>query len=200
MEFIGLARQFRSTVKLVDIEMEAALATITQPLIARLKRKPTLRAETLPVIAQEYRTLIPARFRIGRVEGTRHRTEFAIVERRLCASWLRDDAWDDAEVREPGLTICRFVLTMHKGRLRQRWVPLVAVSLHAMARRVERSVDRSHASLERDLTVLADAGEDGDRVNTPGGFWLGSVIDANGDGGIKLRLRSVRTWINNTDG
>ena len=98
------------------------------------------------------------------------------------------------EVREPGLTICRFVLTMHKGRLRQRWVPLVAVSLHAMARRVERCCGSLPRLPQRDLTVLADAGEDGDRVNTPGGFWLGSVIDANGDGGIKLRLRSVRTW------
>jgi hypothetical protein len=52
----------------------------------------------------------------------------------------------------------------------------------------------------RDLAVLADAGDDGERVDTEGGFWLGAVINAgDSDNGRVIRIRSVRTWLN-TDG
>ena len=48
----------------------------------------------------------------------------------------------------------------------------------------------------RDIALLADAGEEGERVETPGGFWLGSVINADdSDNGRIIRMRHVRTWI-----
>jgi hypothetical protein len=199
-EFIGLARQFRSQVKLVDAAMDRALDIITAPLRERLRRKRRLRAETLPDLARQYERLIPTEFRIGRVDGVKDRTEFAIAETRICGSWLRDDGWNSPDVREPGLSICTFVLSVREGRLRVRWTPRANVSLHAMARHVERHEDRSQAILAHDLSLLADARDDGaERVDTRGGFWLGSVIDAHGDAGSKLRLRHVRTWIG-TDG
>ncbi len=54
---------------------------------------------------------------------------------------------------------------------------------------------RSDVALWADLLVLAAAGDDGDRVDTDGGFWLGRTIDATGEGGRTIRIRSVRTWL-----
>jgi hypothetical protein len=53
----------------------------------------------------------------------------------------------------------------------------------------------SDASLWRAIQVLADAGDEGEQVDTPGGFWLGRVIEAKDEQGKLLKLRSVRTWI-----
>jgi hypothetical protein len=97
---------------------------------ARLARHPKLRAEMLPDLARRYNELTPAQFRIGKIEGTKHRTSFAIVEKRLCVSWLSDDDWSDPEAREQGVTICKLTLSVQQGRLRQRWTPLANASLH----------------------------------------------------------------------
>ena len=130
-EFIGLARQFRSQVKLVDLVMDRALEVVCDPIRSRLKRHPKLRAEMLPDLSRTYMELTPTQFRIGKVQGTRHKCEFAVVERRACVSWLQDDHWD-TEQREVGLAICRFTLSVHGGRLRQRWTPLANVSLEGL--------------------------------------------------------------------
>ena len=193
-EFTGQARVFRAEVRAVDLAMEAALATITAPLRARLGRHPRLRNEMVAGTARLYTMLVPPHFRLGAVEVTRHRTEFAIVERRIAVSWLRHDEWTDPEHREPGLSICRFVLGMTDGKLIWRWHPQTNVSLHALARRIERGHERDHAALLHDLAVLADAGEEGERVDTGEGFWFGSVIDAD-DQGHRIRMRNVRTWL-----
>jgi hypothetical protein len=43
--------------------------------------------------------------------------------------------------------------------------------------------------------LLADAGDDGERVDTEGGFWLGAMVNANdSDAGRVIRIRNVRTW------
>jgi hypothetical protein len=47
VEFVGLARVFRSQVKLVDVAMNEALIAITAPLSARLSRHPKLRREMI---------------------------------------------------------------------------------------------------------------------------------------------------------
>ena len=154
-------------------------------------------AESPGIVASQYSRLVPSAYRIGAISGTSHRTEFAIVERRLCVSWLQNDDWADPEQREPGVTIARFVFYAFEGRLRQRGTPLCNVSLHALARFHERRPHPPQAALWGDLMQLADAGEEGDRVDTTAGFWLGRTIVAEGDGGRVIRLRSVRTWLAN---
>ena len=64
-----------------------------------------------------------------------------------------------------------------------------------MGRHWERHPRRSAATLWPDIVVLADAGEEGDRTETPEGFCLGLTIEAAGEGGRVLRIRSVRTWL-----
>lgn len=195
-EFIGLARAFRNEVRAADVAMDKALDAICKPLHERLKRNPKLRAAMLPEFARRYTELIPVRFRIGEVGGTRHKTEFAVIETRLCVSWMINDRWSDPDAREQGITLCKFTLAVHRGRLARHWAPLVNVSLHALGRRLERGHERSHEALTRDLVVLADAGDDGERVNTSDGFWLGSMVNANNTntGGV-IRIRNVRTWL-----
>ena len=180
-EFIGLARAFRSEVRAVDIQMDKALHEVCKPLRERLKRKPTLRAAQLPDFARSYRQSLPARFRIGKVTAARDRVEFGLSETRLCVSWLVDDAWNNPDAREPGVTLCKFALYVRRG---------------ALGRRFERGHDRSHEALTRDLALLADAGDDAERVNTSHGFWLGAMTNANntGTGGV-TRIRNIRTWI-----
>lgn len=195
-EFIGIARAFRNEVRAADREMDKALDAICKPLRERLKRKPTLRAAQLPDFGRAYQQSIPERFRIGDVKAARDRTEFGLSETRLCVSWLIDDRWTDPDAREQGVTVCKFSLYVRRGVLRQYWTPLCNVSLHALGRRLERGHDRSHEALEADLAILADAGENGERVNTSHGFWLGAMTNASntGTGGV-TRIRNIRTWI-----
>jgi hypothetical protein len=72
-------------------------------------------------------------------------------------------------------------VSAREWRLAAHWTPYALVSLHALARRIERGADRFHAALVRDLAVLADAGDDGDRVPTP----------LPGDGGGAFACRRV---------
>jgi hypothetical protein len=193
-EFTGQARVFRDQVRAVDLAMDAALARITEPLHVRLGRHPKLRNEMVVGMARLYSMLVPPQFRLGAVEATRHRTEFAIVERRIAVSGLKHDEWTDPEHREPGVSICKFVLAMTNGTLLWRLHPQANVSLHALARRIERGHERDHAALLRDLAALADVGEEGERVDTSEGSWFGHVIDAD-DQGHRIRMRNVRTWL-----
>lgn len=195
-EFLGLARRFRDGVRVEDHAFDAAVAAITKPLRARLMRHPKLRHEHIASVDRLYRLTIPSTFRVGELTIVKDRVQFAVSERRICVSWLRDDAWGSNSHREVGVAVCRFSLSVVSGKLREDWQPGINISLHALARRIERGVDRSHAALVRDLSALAAAGdEDGERVDTPpDGFWLGGMINAL-DGKRPVRLRHVRTWL-----
>ena len=128
--------------------------------------------------ARQYARLIPPQSRIGKVSGTRHKGEFAIAETRICVSWLTCDEWSDLEQREPGVSLCQFTLAVKDGKLHRRWHPIANVSLHALARRIEPGRAYDHASLLSDLALLADAGEDAERVETADGFCVGNMCDA----------------------
>jgi hypothetical protein len=94
------------------------------------------------------------------------------------------------------MTIGPLIVAVRRGKLTLRWTPLACISLHALARRIERSAERDHTALARDLAVLAQANDVGERVNTQGGFWLGSVIEAMNDAERKgCTIRNVRTWL-----
>jgi hypothetical protein len=85
---------------------------------------------------------------------------------------------------------------VHKGTLTVRWVPIACISLHALARRIERGTERDHPALVRDLALLVESNPSDERVSTPGGFWRGSVIEALNDAERKgCIIRNVRTWL-----
>ena len=71
---------------------------------------------------------------------------------------------------------------MHKGKLTETWQPLACVSLHALARRIERDDDRSHPALTAELARLLDGdGDASGQIACADGYWLGDLIDAMGE-------------------
>jgi hypothetical protein len=194
-EFTGLARVFRSTVMAVDRECDAVLNKIARPLRERLRRKPTLRPEHAIEANRAWGKLMPNEYRLGERRFFPARTEFIIAETRLSGSWIYNDEWNSG-VREIGISVCDLVLSVRRGKLCWEWKPRVCISLHALARRIERGAERDHAALVRDLAVLVESDAGSERVGTQGGFWLGAVIEAMNDQKRRgCTIRNVRTWL-----
>ena len=97
---------------------EAALAALTAPLRARLKRHPKLRPEQIAGVERAYTRTIPAKFTVGGIPGAKTKSEFAVTETRLTASWLIDWTWEDRE-KKRGLSVCKLILAVQGGRLIQ---------------------------------------------------------------------------------
>jgi hypothetical protein len=191
-EWRGLARVYRDRVKVEDLAFERTSSTIASALRTRLKRHPRLRHEQMAGAVRNWRCGIPTTFRLGNLTTTLDRDEFAIAEPRLGVTWLHDDAWEDDE-HEQGIAVMRYRLALAKGKLRAHWQAVALVSLHAIARRIERGADRSHAALTADLARLLDADPCADMVAASDGFWVGAVQEMEGREGVS-RIRSVRTW------
>jgi hypothetical protein len=194
-EYRGLARCFRNEVRAVDEVMDPALAAIAKPLVARLRRHHRLRHELIAAAVKTYRMTVPSAFRFGEVEVTPDRDAFEIAETRATATWINSRDWDrDATEAGVAITCCTLAMRPRVG-LVHVWMPVAIVSLHAIARRIERGADRSHGALLADLAVLIDGGGDGDHVATSGGFWRGEVETMEGTDKVAVRARNVRTWV-----
>jgi hypothetical protein len=165
-EFTGLARVFRNAVQTEDRAFDKAVGVIAKPLRARLRHHTKLRHEIVSGAVRLYRLIVPSGFRIGDVGVAPDREAFAIREARLGVTLMNAEAWGNPDYGEPGVTVARFSLSLHQGRLRERWTPVAIVSLHSLARRLERHHDRSHAALVADLALLLDAAH-GDAVEAP---------------------------------
>jgi hypothetical protein len=195
VEFIGLARQFRTVVQAEDRAVDRAQNLIAAPLRERLRKHPRLRPETPMGVLRAWAETVPTTLRIGRLHVACVRTEFAISEHRISSSWPYNDEWNNDE-RERGVSVCTFVFAVRKGKLTMRWTPVACVSLHALARRIERGTERDHAALTRDLSVLVETDEKAERVSTRDGYWQGGVGEAMNDhDGKGVKLRNVRTWL-----
>jgi hypothetical protein len=195
-EFVGLARRFRNAVVTEDALIEAAFQRLDGPILERLRRKPKLRPEQPRATVRAWATTLPADFRLGGPVVAYPRGGFTITETRLTASWITDHAWGDAADRESGVGLCALTFAVRDGALMRLWKPLANISLHALARRIERGADAQRAALLRDLATLVVIDENTERVDTVDGFWLGTVIDVlDHSAGKGCRLRSVRTWL-----
>jgi hypothetical protein len=194
-EFTGAARVFRTAVQAEDRVVDRALNVIARPLKERLRRHPKLRPEQPMGVLRQWAQSVPTGFLLGHPHVVCLRTEFAITEHRISSSWLYNDEWNNDE-RERGLSVCRFVFAVRRGKLTLRWTPVACVSLHAMGRWFERSGLREHEALTAALAVLVETDESLERVNTRDGFWLGGVVEAMNDAEHKgVKLRNVRTWL-----
>jgi hypothetical protein len=203
-EHLGQARLFRNQVAAEDRIVDAALSAITKPLVERLRQHPKLRPQQPMGALRQWAETMPTGLCIGRPRVAHHKSDIAISEHRITVSWLQDEAWGEDASKERGVSICKLTFAVHKGKFVKTWRPVACVSLHALARRIERGAERGHAALIGDLAVLAEAPADGDgeRVDTPAscGLWLGAVILAQDDGGEACRIRNVRTWLPDLNG
>jgi hypothetical protein len=177
----------------VDTRFDAALSTVLAPLQERLRHHVRLREEQARIAALAYRRAIPTEFRLGELTITPDRDVFAVTETRLTATWFNITSWVAGDTREPGVTLAAFSVCLDHGRLQVRWTPVAVISAHALGRRLERGAERTHAALTADLTLLVNAGLDGDRVPAGDGWWIGSVVQMQGRHGIAT-ARAVRTF------
>jgi hypothetical protein len=194
VEFLGLARVYRNQVQAADQACNVALRSIINPLRWRLASKPTLRPEHVIDAGRVWSKLMPSAFRIGETRMIRTRREFVIAEDRISVSWLQ--AARSGE-RERGVSVCRLVVAAHKGDLREDWRPVACVSLHALARRIERGSDRRHAALTSDLArLLTFEADQCGQVMCDDGYWLGDLVDLMDETAKSARqCRNVRTFV-----
>lgn len=197
-EYTGLARDFRRRVLATDDVANAAIDRVTQPLRERLERKPALRPEMVRPAVAAWEAAMPATFRIDR-EVAMTRKALLIVEMRIVGSQWRDDDWEDApggEMQEPGVAIALLKMTTAHGRFRYDVVPIVTLSLHALARRYQRGVGRSDAELVRDLSELIKARPEDTEVPVLHGRWLGRVQTATDSRSQQqVPVRAIRTFL-----
>jgi hypothetical protein len=192
-EYRGLARRFRDEVRAADAQLETTLSAVTPPLHRRLRHHVRLRHEQAQSAVVLYRRLAPAAFRIGEVTMLPDRDCFEISETRLTATWLHASDWA-AGNEEQGVALARFWMRLEGGRLRTGWMPSALISAHALARHFERTGNRDHALLVRDLAMLRDVPEDLNAGPTADGYWLGDVDAMRGPEG-RSRIRNVRTFV-----
>jgi hypothetical protein len=190
----GKVRLFRAEVRAADTRFEAALASVLTPLRERLRHHVRLREEQARIAALAYCRTVPSEFRIGELTLHPDRDRFLAQETRLISTWFNSVAWDDDAAREPGVALVTYTVRLERGRLRVSWEPIAAISAHALARHFERTGNRDHGVLVRDLAVLADAGADGDQVPAGDGYWMGSTVQMQGRHGVINSARSVRTF------
>jgi hypothetical protein len=196
-EFLGRARQFRNAVLAADAGIAAGLPGLLGPLQERLERKPGLRPAMIADFTRRWPEVIADRFCLARAASA-DKNALAITELRLAASHLRNSAWDGQEW-ENGVSIAKLHFTTADGRLRLTATPIASVSLHALARRYQRSPRRDDAAVICDLKALARQ-PPADRVTTNTGCWHGRVVASRHevDGEPRpLPLLAIRTFIGN---
>ncbi len=199
-EVMRQARYFRDGLKLTSLACSGRMDAIVAPLLARWRRSPIPRPETLQDAARAWKAL-PG---FGRLDTTVDLTKrsLQIRELRASASDFRAQGWSTAE---PGLSVLGVVLEVAPHRCVFDILSLATVSLHALARRYQRGFSITDAAIMHDLHILAKAhAELGDdaaatefEVAVPsGGRWVGNLIDVtNTKGGDSVdRIAAARTY------
>lgn len=160
------------------------------PLYDQLKRRGTVRQETVTDALRAWCRLVPAQGRLSLRTEQRGR-HAQIEEVRLLTSKFRNGAWSDG-AWEPGLTLVAIGVLIAPRDCRFIERSLAGVSLHALARRFERGRDGSDAAVIRDLAALAAHHPDrlpasAFRLRAPSGWWAGEVLPVSGEALINVR-------------
>jgi hypothetical protein len=106
-QFVGLARAFRARVGADDALVGQTVNAIAAPLIARRKRKPTFRPETLIDAERQFRRLPSAGRLMLKVE--RGKSGLRIEEHRIAAGQFCFCRWDD-DARDADIGIVKVIL------------------------------------------------------------------------------------------
>jgi hypothetical protein len=161
-----------------------------------------LRQELLAEFTRSWKAQ-PSRFRLHLDNYTKRNT-LSLFEIRLLPCKINDQAWEDVEQREPNLSISNALLTIntkhyHKSEI--TYLPTHIVSLHALARRYERCLDRSDAGVIADVTSLMSLqplaeNHEPVRIDTDSGSWRGMTRMLNlKPNGQKVKVIAIRTFV-----
>jgi hypothetical protein len=204
-EFTGMARKLFYDVLAEEEVSIDAFNRIMKPAHARLMRHPLRKfrdgefrhiCDAWGAIDQRYQLAFAAtsdaRGRCGK-----------ITDIRMCAASHTAKAWGP-DARELSLIISVFTLEVPlKRKMSKPSQTIASISLHALARRFQRVVDRSHKALINDCQALITAnvfdvkkyptGKDF-RIETPNGYWLGMLDGVRMDERLEFQF-VVRTFI-----
>jgi hypothetical protein len=178
-QFVGLARDLRNRI----LKSSARTDAIAEALISPLRRKPGF----TPMPRHRLLASIPRKWRqmadLGRLNliAEFERGVLRISELRVVADGvtISDEGWAEDE---PGLAVALYDLIISPPRFSERMRPIAVLGLHALARRYQRSLDRTDAGVLANIRPLANGGLAA--IKTPGEFsiqapgggrWVSSV-------------------------
>jgi hypothetical protein len=201
-EFFGKARDFRRRVQHEDTQFIATIGGLIEPIRQRLLKYPArkLRPEMLAAVVQSWRFVDYRDFRLD-LDARLERTRCMLVERRIVAGEMQF-LDEDRDGDEPDVAVSEIGLSIDGNRFVLRGIIVCALSMHAIARRLQRAQDGSDAALLHDMNVAANIDHSklsggGFKVTTDehGGGWRGRVVRMAGDGDEPVPVLSIRTWI-----
>jgi hypothetical protein len=197
VEFVGLARSLRNRITQSDLAIGPAMDRIAAYGNEIMSRRHSFRPEHLSHLERQWRTTIPALGRLG-FATERRKGRLVVADVRLFASSFRRLSWRD-DAYEDALSL--FISSGRFGpdQVSIKHLPIAAISLHAIARRYQRSFDSSDEAVFRDLSEIAL--HVGDllglaifRQPAGDGGWHGSTVQSSYNN-CEQRILSVRTFI-----
>jgi hypothetical protein len=197
-EFAGQARDFRNRILACDNRVGPAIDAITGYARDVVRRRYTYRPEHLKHLERAWRLTIPA---MGRLAFASQRTKDSLLidDTRICSSTFHKGVWQN-DFGEHSLALIVYSGRFTRGHIDIESVPLSAISLHALARRFQRSFDSSDQAVLRDLLVLSSNAEE--LLNTTtfcqpagDGAWHGECVAVATTERISQRILATRTFI-----
>lgn len=154
VEFVGLARNLRRKLVASSEASRVAVDQVLAPLHRELDRRLTMRAETVAGAMRAWRHTMPGENRVS-LDITMRSGRAHIHQICFLASELSRPHWNGWE---PGVVLTELDVTLDRRRGDMAERDLAAFSLHAMARRFQRSssaAERTDAAVLRDMAALA---------------------------------------------
>lgn len=197
-EFAGHARVFRNRILANDDRVGPAIGAITAYARDVLRRRHTYRPEHFKHLERAWRLTIPDMGRLA-YAAKQGRDSLTIADTRICSSTFHKAAWM-SDFGEHSLTLIIYSGRFTSGHIDIESVPLSTVSLHALARRFQRSFDSSDQAVLRDLSLISRNAND--LLNTSSfrqpagdGAWHGETVTVATCEKPAQRILATRTFI-----
>jgi hypothetical protein len=197
-EFVGQARMFRNRIAANDDLVGPAVDAITTYAREILRRRPTYRPEHLKHLERAWRLTLPTMGRLA-YGVDQNRGSLEVVETRVCSSIFHKGVWD-SDSNEQSLTLILYSGRFTSGRIDIESIPVSTVSLHALARRFQRSFNSADEAVLRDLSLISLNAEDllnssPFRQPAGDGVWHGQTITVSTPERSANRILAIRTFI-----
>jgi hypothetical protein len=204
-EFLGLGRRFREQIAEADDLCVGTMVNIFTPLATRADRSRIPRPELLQAAKQQWRqmpTIGLLDSQIQLLRRTLHIREVRIGAGTSCDPQNKGDP-------EPVIVILLVDLHVAPGRCQLMIETAALVSLHALGRWYQRSIDSSEVALNSDLIRLTEAcgqilddhaatGDPNFRCRTAYGQWAGLITRRLSEVTDRQeRVLNVRTFLSN---
>jgi hypothetical protein len=181
--YTGRARDLLHQVRDASEQFKLALDAIWFPLKHRFETHHKVRLEMLDAAQRNWRSTVPSFGRLGDTRIERKNYSLSIAEFRLMTGDLNFDHWTN-EAREPSIAIELVSIIVSRKQCKLDFETVAILSLHALARRYERSVYRETDDVLSDLTPIVKASDALLRhrsfsIDVDHGCWCGETVSAD---------------------